>query len=227
MRPKIDAAREAGNDDIPRFAKAAREPIGEGEPRGGGVARADDRDGGLLQRLVPAFHGENAAARESICLKSGGYSGSPSAMKRTPARRAAASSRSTSSAPAMRIGRFAPPRRASSGNASSAARAPPHLVDERAKRARTDVFRADEPQPIEALLVGEPHFWRLSHVSPCFRCAISVPLRIRAIFGRMPDPQITRERAEDAPRLAVCPSAERGERRGDARGERRRARNSA
>ena len=38
------------------------------------------------------------------------------------------SSFSTSSTEAMRIGRFAPPRRASSGSAFSAARTPPQLV---------------------------------------------------------------------------------------------------
>jgi hypothetical protein len=49
-------------------------------------------------------------------------------MKRTPVRRAAASSRSISSIEAMRMGFEAPPRRARFGNASSAALALPQLL---------------------------------------------------------------------------------------------------
>ena len=30
------------------------------------------------------------------------------------------------------------------------------MIEQRAERARADIFAADEPQPVEALLVAEP-----------------------------------------------------------------------
>ena len=43
MGARVDAARQARDDDIAGRAEIAREPLGEGEARRGGVARADDR----------------------------------------------------------------------------------------------------------------------------------------------------------------------------------------
>ena len=54
MGAQVDAAREAGDHDIARLPQPARQPVGEGEPGGRGVARADDGDGRLLQRLLAA-----------------------------------------------------------------------------------------------------------------------------------------------------------------------------
>ena len=50
----VDAARQAGHDDVSRLAEAARQPVGERQAGGRGVARADDGDGRLLQRLLAA-----------------------------------------------------------------------------------------------------------------------------------------------------------------------------
>jgi hypothetical protein len=61
----------------------------------------------------------------AIAARGGGYSGSVSAMKVMPSSRAAASSRPASCGEQMRPGRVAPPLRARSGNAASAARALP------------------------------------------------------------------------------------------------------
>ncbi len=61
----------------------------------------------------------------SIIRSSGGYSGSLVTMKRAPIARDASISRSASSRSAMRIARPLSERATSSGNASSAAEAPP------------------------------------------------------------------------------------------------------
>ena len=84
MGALVDAAREAGDDDIAGLAEAARQPIGEGQARRRGVARADDRDRGLLQRLLAAAQREQRRRANRSARSAGGYSGSPSATKRTP-----------------------------------------------------------------------------------------------------------------------------------------------
>ena len=73
------------------------------------------------------------------------------------------SSFSISSTEATRIGRFAPPRRARSGSAFSAARDAAAIGDERPKGSRADILRAYEPQPIEALLVGKAQLRLVRH----------------------------------------------------------------
>jgi hypothetical protein len=52
MRSLVDAARQAGNDDIARLAEPARKAVGEGKTCSGGVARADDGDRRLLQGFL-------------------------------------------------------------------------------------------------------------------------------------------------------------------------------
>ena len=63
MGALVDAAREAGDDDVARLAEAAREPVGESQAGGRGVARADDRDGRLLQALPRGRATRGSAAR--------------------------------------------------------------------------------------------------------------------------------------------------------------------
>ena len=127
MRALVDSAREPRHHDIAGPAEAAREAVGEGESRRRGVARSDDRRRGLLQRL-------DAAA---ACQKR--RSGVDLAEERRVVRladrdEAHAEPERERELPLdllgrrqPRTGRGAPPRRASSGSASSAARAPPYL----------------------------------------------------------------------------------------------------
>jgi hypothetical protein len=44
VRPRINAPREPRDDDMAGPRNAARNLLGEGEPRRGRIARADDRD---------------------------------------------------------------------------------------------------------------------------------------------------------------------------------------
>src|SRR5215831_6359264 len=112
------------------------------------TATAGRRSAAVLPRTA-----RSGGASSIICSRRG-YSGSPSATNATPSAFAALSSRSASWREWTRAARLAPPRRARSGSAASAARA---LVDQRAEGARADVVAADEAQPIEPLLLAQPH----------------------------------------------------------------------
>src|SRR5262249_51933187 len=58
MAGGVDAARQAGDDGKPRSAKIARQPLGETQARGRGIAHADDGDRRQTQRGGFAAHGK-------------------------------------------------------------------------------------------------------------------------------------------------------------------------
>jgi hypothetical protein len=64
------------------------------------------------------------------------------------------SSRSAVSREQMRAGFAAPPRRQLRQRVQRSAR-PAAMIDQAAKGARTDIVAANEPQPVEPLLVGQ------------------------------------------------------------------------
>ena len=147
MGAQVDAAREAGDDDVARLPEPARQPVGEGEAGGGGVARADDRDRGLLQRLLAAAQRQDRRRGIDLAQRRGivGLAERDEAHAEL-ARRRRARARSPR-ASATRIGRRAPPRRARSGSASSAARAPPQsLISARKVRGPTFSERISRSQ---------------------------------------------------------------------------------
>ena len=139
-------------------------------------------------------------------------------MKRTPILRAAMSSRSTSSAEATRIGRVAPPRRARSGSASSAALAPPHLVMS-ARKVRGPTFsdrtRRSQSKRCWSVRRGSGFFAIGSSFSARF--SNSAPLRRRTMLA-LCFTQISAESAANASAAPLSP----GRRHGDGRNERRR-----
>ena len=158
---------------------------------------------------------------ESIWRSAGGYSGSPRAMKRTPILRregelaldllhAGDADRPLRAAAPREIGQRVERR------ARAAA-----IVDQRAEGARADVLRADQPQPVEPLVVAEPR-------APGLRVhgsALPADFRFRsrdqaADIGAVLDPQQQRQRAENGSDVAA-PHRQRRERRRDAGGERR------
>ena len=107
----------------------------------------------------------------SLARKAGGYSGSPSATKRTPSFRASASSRSTSSARGDADVAPRPALRASSGNASSAARAPPAwLTSARNVRGPTFSQRISRSQSKRCASLSRKSLALLT--GPSRRCAI-------------------------------------------------------
>ena len=168
MRALIDPAREPRRHDVAGPAEAARKPLGESEPGGRGVARADDRDRRLSQRLEPAAAGKD---RRGANRSAAGSADSPvrrCATNRTPSFRATSSSRSMSST-RRRPGsaRRAPPRRASSGSASSAARAPPNrsrsarkvrgpTFSERTRRSQSNTLLVGQVRGAEAFAIASP-----------------------------------------------------------------------
>ena len=126
MRGRVDAARKPGGDDESGLAEFAREPLGEFHAGRRSVARADDSD----HRRAPAPprwpRTATSGGASSIARKPGRIAGFAERDEpRAERGRAASISRSASARGQMRAGRAAPPRRASSGRASSAARALP------------------------------------------------------------------------------------------------------
>src|SRR5262249_62095285 len=112
------------------------------------MATAGRRSAAILPRTA-----RSGGASSIICSRRG-YSGSPSATKITPSVFAALSSRSASWREWTRAARLAPPRAGRSGRRASAA---PALVDQRAEGARADGVAAGEGQPIEPLVLAQPH----------------------------------------------------------------------
>ena len=72
MGALVDAAREAGDDDVARLAEPARQPVGESKAGGRRVARADDGDRRLLQRLLAAAQSEQRRRGVDVRAARGG-----------------------------------------------------------------------------------------------------------------------------------------------------------
>ena len=224
MGALVDPAREAGDDDIARLAEAAREPVGESKAGGRSVARADDGDRTAAARLprgratrAAAARRRYAAARADIPARKGDEADAEPASE-------SSISRSISSTPATRIGRPAPPRRARSGSAASAAAAPPQRSSS-ARKVRGPTFSlADQPQPIETLVVAEPRSTsRAAMVHPFLPILVSVPASRRAMLALWRIHSSAASAREDDRRRRVA-QRQRGERRRDARRQRRRRR---
>ena len=148
-----------------------------------------------------------SAAPSRSWRSAGGYSGSPSATKRTPSFRASVSSRSTSSTPATRIGRRPAAPRQFRQRVERARARRRNAIDERAKRARADILRADQPQPVETLAsLSRASTTACGHLRPSRRCAVSVPREQPRDVGAVPDPHQRRQRAKHR-RDVVSPSA--------------------
>ena len=125
MRGGVDAAREARGDDEAGFAEVARQPLGEFQPRRGGVARADHRDHRARRAPRDCRARRSAAAHRRSRRGAADSRARPARRRWRRTRRAASISRSASARGQTRIVAAAPPRRARSGRASSAARALP------------------------------------------------------------------------------------------------------
>jgi hypothetical protein len=162
MGALVDPPRQARDDDVAGLAQPARQPLGEYEPRGGGVARADDGDRRRPQRLRPPAERENrrrgidlpqqrrvvrlAEPNEAHAELAGGDELALDVLGRGDADRAGRAA--AASEIRQRLQR----------RARSAA-----IGDEGSESARPDVLRPDEPQPVEALLVGKARRGRARH----------------------------------------------------------------
>ena len=162
MGALIDPPRQPRDDDIAGLPQAARQPLGESQPRGGSVAGAYDRDRRLAQRLRGAPKSENrrcgidllqrgrivrlAERDEAHAEFAGGDQLFFNLFDRSDADRAL-----RTAAPRELRQRF---QRRSDAAA---------IGDERPKGSRADILRAYEPQPIEALLVGKAQLSLVRH----------------------------------------------------------------
>ena len=157
MRGGIDAARQTRDDAEAGLAQFARQPLGEFHAGGRGVARADNgdhrlrQDGASLPRTAKQRRRivDHLQARRIIRLAERDQF--DAARAAPPSIRAAASSREQ-----MRDARGAAAARERGQGVERGARAAV-MVDQVAEGARPDIVAADEPQPVEPLLVGQSH----------------------------------------------------------------------
>ena len=156
MRGGVDAARQAGDDAEAGVAQIARQRLREFGAGGGGIARADDGDQWPRQNVALAAHGKQrrrivdhlqprrivrlAQRDEFDAARARGLEFAFGVFARTDARR-------TRSAAA--------PRQAWK-RGERAARAAV-IIDQVAKGARPDIVAADQPQPVEPLLLASAH----------------------------------------------------------------------
>ena len=141
----------------PASPRPRGQALGEGEPGGRGVARADDGDrragSGSRRRRARAMSGGAVSIAWSsvgiVGLAHGDEADAEARGRRDLAPRPRAGVGGIDARP--------PARRARSGRASRAAPAPPKRLIRVRKRARADALGADQPQPVEALGVGELH----------------------------------------------------------------------
>ena len=150
----VDPPRKPRDDDVAGLAQTARQPLREGEPCGGGVAGADDRDSRLPQRLSAPAKRENRRRRIDLpqqrrvvrlakCDKAHAEFARGDELALDVFGRCDADRARRAAAPReirQRLQRR--PRPAAIG-------------DERPESARSDVLRPNEAQPVEALLVGK------------------------------------------------------------------------
>jgi hypothetical protein len=149
----VDAARQAGCNREPRFAELARQPLGEAHARGRGIARADDRHGRQGERSGVAAHGE----------KRRGIVDHPQAVRivglgsRHQGHAHRLGGRELALGVLARADAGRPGCAPSSGEIGQRGQRRARIAampDQGLKRARADMIAADQPQPIDPLLVG-------------------------------------------------------------------------
>ena len=148
--------RQAGDDGKARGAEIARQPLGETQPRGRGIARADDGDRRQAQRRGFAAHGkerrgvvDHLQPARIFRLPERDESDAERFRRRELARGVLAGMDARGAARAAAAGKIGERRQRRAGAAV--------VVDQRAERARADVVAADEAKPIEPLLLAQPH----------------------------------------------------------------------
>lgn len=170
MSGGVDATRQARDHDESRVAEIAREPCGEFQPGGGGVARADDGDAGPQQHIDPAENGDQR--RGGVDRLKRGRISALAEGEQTPAepvqRRNLALGLGLRTDPDGPAGLAREIRQGLQRRRGAAI-----AVHQRAEGARADAFAADQPQPVETLAIVEddPSHGRLSpSVRSCPRC---------------------------------------------------------
>ena len=125
MRGRVDAAGEARDDDEARLAEPARQPLGDLDAGGRGVARADDRHAWARARTDRLTAHGDQRWRIVDCREARRIGGFARGHQPDAQDCAARTSRNAASREDIRGARAAPPRRASSGSARRAAPALP------------------------------------------------------------------------------------------------------
>ena len=209
VRRGVDAARQARDDDEAGLRRARRRGRAAKRCAGGrGVARADDGDGAARQQLAPAARPEISGGVGERGERGGivGFAAARSAARRALAARG---SISLGLARRMRIAASAPPRRARSGSAASAARAPSRSARSSWQKVTGPTFSVrDQAQPVAPFGVGSASLRsrrrrRLRGAS----CPVADPrllaLQQAADVGRMRRQQQRQEAASSDDRGAV------------------------
>ena len=163
MRRRIDAACQPRRDHETGEPKIMRQPFGEFQSGRRGVARTHDRDHRPRQRGDAAAHRDER--RRAVDLRQakriGGFAGGDE-LRAELLRGFDLARRVGARADADRTRRSAAPRQIGQG----AQRRPRAAValEQRGEGARPDILAADQPQPVEPLLVGQSDVGPLVHV---------------------------------------------------------------
>lgn len=177
----VDAARQAGSDDIAVLAKVAGKPFGDLDPRYRGVARTDDGDGRAGKDRGVAVHRDQ---RRSVV------------DMRQPCRIVSFASRDQTSAAPLEIGDFAfgrvgridmdrPPAASGKlGRRLDCRGGAAEMVKKLAEGCRPDAVAANKAQPGEALLGGQSETPALCAVGVhvFWPILLSVPAASRRMF---------------------------------------------
>jgi hypothetical protein len=154
MRPRVDPAREAGNNDMPGAGNSARELRSEGEPGRRGVAGADDRDFRAPQARKIAAHGDQGRGRGSTPQKRRIIRlANADKTRAQPLRRLDLAFGLLDGRDADRPARLAARDQGRQGRKCRAGT--PMAVKQNTKCPGSNIFAAQEPQPVETLAVVE------------------------------------------------------------------------
>jgi hypothetical protein len=165
VRSGIDAARKARHNGKSSLAKSARQALGDLHAGGRRIARADDRhwrqsehggitaDGNQGRRVIDHLQPARIMRLAARDQRNAEFAAS---LDLTFGLFARANLRCAGAAAARQCRqRFE--RRACSAE----------MVEQRAKRTRADILTADEPQPVEPLLIRQTYWFKaLAHPSP-------------------------------------------------------------
>ena len=165
MRRRIDAARQTGHDGETGFAQPARKNLRQLHAGRRRIARADhgDRRHGERRQMAAHRKQRRRIVDHLQALRIAGFADGDE--RDVEFSRGVHLTLSLVARTNLRRRRAAAPRQRGQGLKRRAGAA--EMIDESAKRPRSDVLAADEAQPVEALLVGEVDaMCRFVHFTP-------------------------------------------------------------
>ena len=204
MRRLVDATCETRHDDETRFPEIARQLAGKFQPGAGGIARADDGNHRPQQHIMRATHAEQRRriVKGGEARRITGFAGREQADA-LPFARGNLGARVVLAEDAARASRTAPPRQI--GQPLQGAASAAEMIDQGTKRARPDMVGTDQPQPVDALRVGQMSGAGRSSVHAVPREAAWINWRVWAtrFTPVIPGSHLTRARNDGLPKAPM------------------------